>query len=201
MGGLPVKAGRSKGEKILVGGGSGVLTLWERGVWDDQDERIIVDRGVPSGSGGESLDALAVVPEGVGEGKLVAVGMGDGKIRVVRMGINKVVAEIRHDEVEGVLGLGFEIGGRMVSGGGQVVKVWQEKVQDEDGEDEVDEVGAKRIKESDSEDESNEDRENGSSEEEEEEEETARKKRKRRKRNRGKDSNVNKHVMAFKGMD
>src|SRR5271163_3594771 len=37
--------GTSKGEKLLVGGAGGVITLWERGVWDDQDERIIVDRG------------------------------------------------------------------------------------------------------------------------------------------------------------
>lgn len=38
VGGLRARPGRSKGEKVVVGSSSGVLTLWERGVWDDQDE-------------------------------------------------------------------------------------------------------------------------------------------------------------------
>ena len=195
VGGLPVKAGRRKGEKVLVGGGSGVLTLWEKGVWDDQDERIIVDGGKPGG--GESLDVLAGVPEDVGEGKLVAVGMGHGKIRIVKMGVNKVVAEMSHDDLEGVIGLGFEVGGRMVSGGGPVVKVWQEKVEDEEDEVETD-INAKRRKENDSDEQGSDDDRDGDSSEEEEEVE---RKRKRRKRNKGKDHSGNPHVMAFKGMD
>lgn len=56
VGGLPAKPGRSKGEKILVGSGNGVLTLWERGVWDDQDERIVVDGG--RGKGGSVASVL-----------------------------------------------------------------------------------------------------------------------------------------------
>jgi hypothetical protein len=135
VGGLPSKPGRSKGEKVLIGSSSGVLTLWERGVWDDQDERIIVD-GAGRG-GGESLDTLAVMPEGVGDGgKNVVVGVGDGTIRIVKLGLNKVIGELRHDELEGVVGLGFDVGGRMISGGGHVVKVWQEEMGDEDGVDE-----------------------------------------------------------------
>ena len=62
IGGLSSK-GTSVGEKIVVGGASGVLTLWERGVWDDQDERIIVDKGP---AGGESIDCLVSVPDSVG---------------------------------------------------------------------------------------------------------------------------------------
>ena len=128
---------RSKG-KVIVGSGSGVLTLWERGIWDDQEERIIVDgRGK---EGGESLDAIIVGGE---EGKDLFVGVGDGTVRVVRLGQggNKVTEVLRHDEIEGVLGVGFDVEGRLISGGGSVVKVWEENstLRDEDDEDEEEE--------------------------------------------------------------
>lgn len=146
VGGLPSRPGRSKGEKVLVGSSNGVLTLWERGVWDDQDERIIVDGGR---GGGESLDTLVLMPEDVGDGgKNVCVGVGDGTIRIVKLGLNKVIGEpLRHDEVEAVVGLGFDIGGRLISGGGSIVKVWQEKMnldseEEEDSDDEG--TGAKK---------------------------------------------------------
>ena len=197
VGGLATKPRRSKGDKVVVGAGNGVLTLWERSVWDDQDERIIVDRGGAGSGGGESLDVLAVVPDGIGTGKLVAVGMGDGKIRFVMMGVNKVVAEVRHDEVEGVVGLGFEVGGRMISGGGSVIKVWQEKVVEEDTEEDV--GITKRSTESDSDDNNGGDLEENSDSSE--EEEVERKRRKKRKRNKGKDRAGNPHIMAFKGME
>ena len=74
----------------------------------------------------ESLDVLGVVSEHIGEGKSVAVGLGNGKVGVVGLGTNKAVAEVSHDEVEGVPGLGFEIGRRMISEGCQVMKVWHE---------------------------------------------------------------------------
>ncbi|KAL2863784.1 WD40-repeat-containing domain protein [Aspergillus lucknowensis] len=122
IGGL-ASGGTSRGEKVVVGGSGGVLTLWERGAWDDQDERIYVERGA---GGGESLETLTVVPEELGKGKMIAVGLGNGKVRFVKLGMNKVVSQLTHDETEGVVGLGFDVEGRMVSGGGQVVKVWHE---------------------------------------------------------------------------
>jgi hypothetical protein len=196
VGGLPSKPGRSKGEKILVGSGSGVLTLWERGVWDDQDERIIVDGN--GKSGGESLDALAVMPEGVGDGgKNIAVGVGDGTIRIVRLGLNKVVGEpLRHDEVEGVVGLSFDVSGRMISGGGQIVKVWQEKMvlSNEDEEDSDEETGAKKRQISGADSDADSDADQDSSEDEE------RKRKKKRKRSK-KDKNGGNGVLGFKGMD
>ncbi|KAF2436787.1 WD40 repeat-like protein [Tothia fuscella] len=82
------KKGTSTGEKVLVGGASGVVTLWERGVWDDQDERIVLDR---TPGGGESVDCLVDVP---GE-KTVVAGMGDGSIGFVRIGSNQVVEVMR----------------------------------------------------------------------------------------------------------
>jgi hypothetical protein len=193
VGGLPSKPGRSKGEKVLIGGSSGVLTLWERGVWDDQDERIIVDGG--GRVGGESLDALAVMPEGVGDGgKNVVVGLGDGTIRIVKLGLNKVVGEpLRHDELEGVVGLGFDISGRMISGGGHVVKVWQEEMagdedeEDEDSDEEV-AVDTKKRRSSDSD-------EDDSSDDDDE-----RRGRKKRKGNKGKNKGGH-GVLGFKDLD
>lgn len=173
------RKGTSVGEKVLVGGGAGVLTLWERGVWDDQDARIIVDK---SPGGGESLDALALLPEGIGPGgKIVAVGLGNGGIRFVKIGPNKVIADVSHDELEkeGVIGLDFDVTGRMISGGGKTVKVWQERGADADNEDEEDAAAsAKRSHGSDSDEDSDEEMDESS---EEEQQKQKRKKRKRRK--------------------
>ncbi|KAG4422866.1 WD repeat-containing protein jip5 [Cadophora malorum] len=194
VGGLPSRPGRSKGQKVLVGSSNGVLTLWERGVWDDQDERIIVDGGR---GGGESLDALVLMPEGVGDGgKNVVVGVGDGTIRIVKLGMNKVTTELRHDEVEGVVGLGFDVEGRLISGGGSIIKVWQEKmnleeeVEDDDSDD--DEAGPKKRAMDGSDDDSDADSS--------EEEDRGRKSRKkRRKANRNK--NVGNGIIGLKGLE
>ncbi|KAF1841543.1 WD40 repeat-like protein [Cucurbitaria berberidis CBS 394.84] len=182
--GLSTK-GTNVGEKVIVGAGNGVLTLWERGVWDDQDERIVVDR---SKGGGESLDSMALLPDGVGPGgKIVAVGMGNGDIRFAKIGPNKIVAELKHDELshEGVIALGFDVSGRMISGGGKTVKVWGEKTwqdvdEDEDKEIEDSTAIGKREHDSDSNQDSDEDMEDSSEEDE------PKQKRKKRKRNKGK---------------
>ncbi len=198
VGGLPSKPARSKGEKVLVGSSNGVLTLWERGVWDDQDERIIVDEGR---GGGESLDSLVVMPEGVGDGgKNVVVGVGDGTIRIVRLGPNKVVGEpLRHDEVEAVVGLGFDVGGRLISGGGSIVKVWQEKMTLDDEDDGLDdeETSAKKraLDGSDSDESDGRDADDSS-----DEEDGGRKRRKKRRKAKGKKDTGN-GILGFKGME
>ncbi|KAH7119832.1 WD40-repeat-containing domain protein [Dendryphion nanum] len=188
--------GTSVGEKVLVGGSNGVITLWERGVWDDQDERITVDR---SAGGGESLDSLSLLPEGVGPGgKVVAVGLGNGGLRFVKIAPNKVIAELKHDEFEkeAVIGLGFDVTGRMISGGGKMVKVWHEKVEGEAGEaDERPEPitnGPKRSHDSDSEEDSD-DVEDSSDEEKED------KKRKKRRKGKGKPQK-GKRMLDFSGL-
>lgn len=180
---------KGKSGKLLVGTGSGVLTVWEKGMWEDQQGRVIVD-GVEK----ESVDALTLVP---GEQGMVAVGIGDGRVKFVKVGGNQVVGECRHDEVEGVVGLGFEVGGRMISGGGGVVKVWQESVEyeDEEGE-EGDTVREKRGVEDSDEDENDED-----DSESIEVEERVRMKRKKRKRGGEKGKSGGKAVMAFTGID
>lgn len=198
VGGLSAKPGRSKGEKLLVGGSSGVLTLWERGVWDDQDERIIVDRGT---GGGESLDTITILPEIVAHGrKMVAVGLGDGRVKFVQLGSNKVTGWVRHDEVETVVAVGFDVGGRMISGGGQIVKVWHEATEEEDeDEEEADEVtdGNHGIADDSAGDDGSDEQPSDSSEEQPKD----RRRKKKRKRNKGKDQNSHHNVMAFRGMD
>ncbi|KAL1961546.1 hypothetical protein VTN77DRAFT_1608 [Rasamsonia byssochlamydoides] len=188
IGGLP-SSGTSVGAKVIVGGGGGVLTLWEKGVWDDQDERIYVDR---KAGGGEALESLILVPDELGKGKMIAVGQADGQIAFVRIGPNKVVARVSHDEVEGVIGLGFDVEGRMVSGGGQVVKVWHEAEGDANG------ALGKRMMDSDSGDD---DSDNDSDEDDSDEEKEGRKRRKKRKRVKGKDRSGGQQVMAFKDLD
>ncbi|KAI9682132.1 MAG: WD repeat-containing protein jip5 [Caeruleum heppii] len=192
--GLPAKAGRSKGEKVLVGGAGGVLTLWERGVWDDQDERIIVDRGL---GGGESLDAMTLLPDGIGGPgrKHVAVGTGDGRIKFVRLGMNKVMIELRHDDVEGVVELGVDVGGRLISGGGQVIKIWRATGEAEESNGLIHSTGSTVI---DSEGRSDSEAAEVSSEEE---EATERKRRKKRKRNKSNDGGRHPHILGFSGLD
>ena len=197
------KSSQSTGEKAFVGGSDGVITLWEKGQWDDQDERITVSREK------ETVDAIALLPEGVGAfGKKVAVGLGDGAVRFVRLGQNKVVGEVHHDEVEGVLSIGFDVGGRMISGGGQTIKVWEEHVdEDRDPEDWPNQVdsdddentidGAVQLKRLASSDEES-DKDQKEDQSSEEEAEKPRKRRKKRKRGKGPAAPSN---FSFAGLD
>ena len=186
IGGLP-SSGTSRGEKVVVGGSSGVLTLWEKGTWDDQDERIYVDRGP---DGGETLETLTVVPDDLGKGKMIAVGVGNGLVKFVRIGPNKVVSSVMHDETEGVVGLGFDVEGRMVSGGGQVVKVWHEGV---DNDNDV-HSGDKHMMDSDD---SDSDKDSDSDAETKQGDKSRRK----RKKAKGKDRSGGQDTIALDGLD
>lgn len=177
------KGGTSVGEKAIVGQSDGVVSLWERGVWGDLDERMVVDRG------GLSVDCLAEVPFGSGGGKLkmneklVAAGLEDGRIRFIRIGRNGVLTDMdaKHDELDGVAAIGFDIEGRMISSGGQTVKVWTEaKGLPGGGRGGADKHAMSSDDDNDEDDES--DMEDSSDGEEE-----PKPKRKKRKRNKGKD--------------
>ncbi|KAJ6104686.1 nucleolar protein Jip5 [Penicillium sp. IBT 18751x] len=187
IGGLP-SSGTSRGEKVIVGGASGVLTLWEKGAWDDQDERIYVARDA---DGGESIETMAVVPDELGYGKMLATGLGNGMVKLVRIGANKVASEVMHDETEGVVGLGFDVEGRMVTGGGQIVKVWHEAAGAGAGSG----MGGKHMlgDSDDSDDDSDSEQEK---EKPKKEDKNERKKRKKASRKDG-----GQHVMAFADMD
>ncbi|KAL4918919.1 WD repeat-containing protein jip5 [Aspergillus aurantiobrunneus] len=190
VGGLPA-GGTSRGEKVVVGNTGGVLTLWEKGAWDDQDERIYVER---SAGGGESLETLCVVPDELGKGKMLATGLGSGRVKFVRMGMNKVVSELTHDETEGVVGLGFDVEGRMVSGGGQVVKVWHEAADSVGGNGDF--SGGKRMFEGGSDDSDDDD-----SDDSDRETQKSDKSRKKSKKHKGKDRGKGREVMAFTDLD
>lgn len=167
------------------------------------------------------MDAVVVLPEdftvGGKWGRYVATGSGDGKVRIVKMGSNGVVATLAHsltaEEVklkiaeddmkggydkaieEGVAALGIDCEGRVVSGGGSVVRVWywDSVVREADGGNKK----KRRNDESGSDEEGNGSDEAGSSEEE-------REKRKKKKKKGGKGKArgvVAKAVASFKGLD
>lgn len=120
---------------VAVGSGSGVVTLWDKGAWDDQQERIIVDN---ARGGGESIDALVLVPEAMGIGKKLIVAVGDGSLRVVDVVKRTLDATpgslMRHDDTEGAISVAFDCHNRLISAGGKIVKVWQELSELQGGE-------------------------------------------------------------------
>ena len=159
--GLGPKKKRSNG-MVAIGSGSGVLTLWDKGVWDDQQERIIVDGGK---GGGESIDAIAMIPREAGMGKKLVCGLGDGNLKIADLETRQVHTSVnlRHDDVEAVVSLAFDCNNRLISAGGTTVKVWEELSElqaggsddgvpsDYDSDDEENKTG-KRAAESDSDD-------------------------------------------------
>lgn len=186
---------------LVVGGEKGGLRLWQVGVWDDNEEMVMVGKGA-------SADVLATVPEGIGKEQMLGVGMDDGVVRFLGMGGKRAKVldwEVRHDDVEGVLELGFEVGGRMCSGGGGVVKVWEESLattaggQDGDEEDGEDEVVLEGNEMNGFDSDEGENGDAGVDESSEAEEKP--RKRKKRKRNKGNNHGGKQNMMAFKGMD
>lgn len=206
-------------QKILTGTSAGVVTTWTKGFWDDHQDRIPLAR--QTGDAVESLLALPAdykIPGEKGWGTYFAAGSGDGKVRIVKMGNNKTVATLAHsfstDEAktmfggkiikgdyqegleEGVSALALDCDGRVVTGGGMVVKVWT-PMEDK----EMEEAQAEKRKNEDSE--SDQDSGHASDDSDDSiETEKKRHKKKKRKGGKGKAKSVGvKNVNSFKGMD
>lgn len=178
---------------VIVGGERGVLRIWKEGLSGEESGRVVVERG-------ETLDVLGRAPPGTGNEKseAVVVGMGDGRVKFVSVQRQKVIGEVRHDELEGVLGVGFEIEGRMISAGGPTVKVWEESIGNNGGEEVVTETTNGHGADSDDSDEDD-DKSEEAADESSEDDTRPRKRRKKRKRSIGK---VGNHVKPlFKGID
>ncbi|KAI4176002.1 MAG: hypothetical protein LQ343_001284 [Gyalolechia ehrenbergii] len=193
--------GRADHERIVAGGGKGALRMWEggvKGLMEGKEKKLTIAKG-------ESLDVTCSVPVSVAEGDVVAVGLGDGTVSFAQTNHERtgMVGKMRHDEVDGVMALGFDPYGRLISGGGSIVKVWEkntERISDDEDPPESEEEDSTKpnsMNNSRSKEKATGESEDETSETSEEE----RPKRKKRKRNKGKDRGKINHIMAFKGMD
>ena len=107
---------------IVVGGERGLLRFWT------DARNLPIELGSSSETRvhlikNETIDTLCTPPK---HGTLLAAGLGDGSIKLVDFRSRKIVASLQHDDIEPVVGLGFESEGRLVSAGGQNIKIWQE---------------------------------------------------------------------------
>lgn len=214
----PARHRAAGGTPMLVAGtAAGVATAWTCGFWEDHQQRVPLARAT-----GDSVDAVLALPPHFcvagaraagGPGAFFAAGSGDGVVRVVELGPNRVVATLAHGPAAGgrvrpgdytlgleagVAALGLDCAGRIVSGGGTVVKVWSVMAAKAGAE--------KRGHDSDggSGDDGGSGSDGGDDSSDEEEEGTKRRKRKRKKRKggRGKARSAGvRNVHGFSGLD
>ncbi|KAL9008305.1 MAG: hypothetical protein Q9173_006556 [Seirophora scorigena] len=187
--------GGAESGKIIAGGEKGFLRMWDgsiKGVMHGEEKRLYVRKG-------ECLDVVCPVPQEVVEDDMVAVGLGDGTVSFARTGKRRgVISHVRHHELEGVSALGFDPDGRLITGGGNTVKVWEKNTESSDGEASLiddDQEESDEIKDEDG----LVSQANGHEASESSDEEKP--KRKKRKRNKAKGRNNNNHILAFNGLD
>ncbi|KAI9726292.1 MAG: WD repeat-containing protein jip5 [Chrysothrix sp. TS-e1954] len=141
--GIACLPSREKDEKdiVLVGTDDGKLALWNRGAWHDNVGSITVHTHSIAGTiipfnNERDVESVALCPpHSQQQGTVCAVGLGNGMIKFVQ--IPPLVAKVKgrkgavlstvsHNErgIDGVTAMGFDVGGRLVSGGGNEVRVW-----------------------------------------------------------------------------
>lgn len=126
---------------LLVGANSGVVTMWDYGSWDDQQDRINVCTGGKGSAArglAESIDALVYVPEELGWGHYAMAGASNGLIYQVNLKKKAVESVLKHDDEDGVSSVVMDANNRMISGGGLVVKIWEENMDGEDRDEDKD---------------------------------------------------------------
>ncbi|KKA26422.1 hypothetical protein TD95_000155 [Thielaviopsis punctulata] len=164
---------------LVTGSDGGMVKTWDPANLAKPVHKVRVCEG-------ETIECLVGLPQELGLGDKVACGCGDGIIRVVDLRTRKVVEEMTmsHDALQGepVVALAVDSYGRLISGGGQIVKVWEELSElqgqgdseeedededdDDDGDDDEDEddeeqdkpkTSGKRVREESDEDEDDDD--------------------------------------------
>ena len=173
---------------VAVGGERGILRFWtaaqklSTGLESSTETRVRLTKN-------ESIDSLCTLPA---LSNLLAAGLGDGNIKIVNLRQRKVIHHLQHDEIEPVIGLGFESEGRMISAGGPNVKIWQESIGGEPDNGEVEERKEEEEVEQAPRESDNEKDDDDS------EDERPKKRRKRRKK--GKDNKVSNGILGIKGL-
>ncbi|KAK9330195.1 WD40-repeat-containing domain protein [Lipomyces starkeyi] len=100
----------------VMGMATGVLTFWMRDNWEDQQARAILSD--------ESIDCIAEYPD-----QRIIAGGADGLVRLVDVRRRKAVKEFEHGGEDGVAAVATDSWGRVISAGGEVVRIWS--VEDE----------------------------------------------------------------------
>ena len=181
-------------QKVIVGGSKGTLRVWQAGVWDDNETTVDMDERRSKAS----VETLVPIPGS----NVVAAGMDDGFVRFMYMLGDKGQllngSSVRHDDLEAVTSLGFVDGGRMISGGGTNLMIWEDKHNDPRGYNSdplfSGATTQSGLLDSDGDREPAEDRNSS------DDEDSSRKKKKRRKNNKGKASSNN-GLIGFKDLD
>lgn len=95
----------------VMGMATGVLTFWTKDNWSDQQNRAILST--------DSIDCIAEYP-----GEKVLAGSADGLMRLVDVKRRKSIKLFEHGGDDGVVSVASDAWGRVVSAGGETVKVW-----------------------------------------------------------------------------
>ncbi|KAK9374739.1 WD40-repeat-containing domain protein [Lipomyces chichibuensis] len=111
-----VVPGKRASVTAVMGMATGVLTFWMKDNWEDQQARAILSN--------ESIDCIAEYPDQ----RIIASGA-DGLVRLVDVRRRKAVKEFEHGGEDGVIAVATDSWGRVVSAGGEVVRIWN--VEDE----------------------------------------------------------------------
>lgn len=184
-------------QKALVAGEKGIVRIWKVGVWDDNETTFNASLGAKAG-----VQVMSCVPNN----DVVAVGRDDGTVGFVNVSGKRPrlidTAEVSHDEIEGVAALGFLAGGRMASGGGAIVKIWEERREvDEDSDSDESDIAPRNGKNVQH---NLQDSDTDSDEDDTEDSKPQRKKKKKKKRRRkgnGTSGGAASNVVGFKDLD